>query len=258
MESTLDANVVMLAVYREGSRIVNARATISRVRDDAHDWDKLPVSIATAHEAVQVDGLLAYIVGEKLEELLACVGEHGTRTSEEARHPSSRSGAVPDALPVRYRAKRSIRTQQLPLVEEIRQKLDTDPLLNFEGKPIRAYRDTPNQSGRWTQNEMLRTVDQDDVHWLLWRGLPKALRLFGLGQRYVVFTRDLVMEAYRLSMHGFTAEQISDAIGIDAIKVARELRAVRRETRRAGIDQRFRGNYGMTPSEYDAAVNCSR
>lgn len=273
MESTLDANIVTLVVYREGSRVEHANATISPVTDDMLGWDKLPADIETVHVdglrsyivGEKLEELLAYIVGDKFEELLARVEEHETQKSKQAGSATSGSEA-PAAYPVRYRAKRGIRSQTLPTVEEIRQKLEATPLLNIEGRPIAAeslhafftaYRDTPNQSGRWQNSEAIRTVDGDDAYWL-YRKLPIALELFGLGQRYVVFTRNLFMEAYRLSMHGLTDGQISEAIGIDAPKVTSRLRRLRGQAHNPWFDEEFRGYFGMTPSEYGKAIAHSR
>lgn len=173
---------------------------------------------------------------------------------------------VPDVTTAYCRARPSIRTQQLPTIEEIREKLMIVPIYNQRRDPISAedlfkilsaYQDVSGR-GPWDQHESLSDLDRGDT--LTEGELRRALKLLGLGARYVVFTRNLVLEAYRLSMHGLTAEQISDMIGIDKLKIAHTLNRIntRDQTYRRDnfywVDARFLGAYGLTPDEYRASI----
>jgi hypothetical protein len=201
---------------------------------------------------------------------------------EESRSPAAgpptkvvaTSDAAPDAggaTLARVHARLKIRDQRLPTIQEIREKLEVVDVLNLAGDRISAealhavfsaYRSAPFQRGKWWDHESLAEVRLDDQ--LFGSSLERALDVFGLGRRLVVFTRDLVIEAYRLSFHDLSASEIAEMLGLDASKVDRMLRRLSAEDRMerhntlAWVDDRFVKSHGLSPSEYRSRLRQPR
>ncbi len=167
---------------------------------------------------------------------------------------------VESDVQVMFKAPPRIRTQQLPTLHEIAEKLSLTPIYAYQDSRrtqaslrmitaeelsavFHAYRNTSTKS-RWY--EMFESSPLPDSE------LFKALDMFGLGRRHIVTTDTLVCEAYRLSLHGIAVDEISSKIGLDPSKVQEKLNWLQ-DPSRVGvqrIESIFTELYGLTPEKY--------